>query len=94
MPGEGRPPRLLGKETYCSTNRSTPYSFLARSMKSFMMALVSGTGGEMRYIAAIDDVLVAVIKGSDHVVRSSQSNFTVGWTVEAVAEDADREATR
>lgn len=84
----------VGKEAYCSTNRFTPYSFLARSMKSFMMALASKTGGETRYTAAIREALVAVIKGFDHVVRSSQSNFTVGWTVEAVAEEADREATR
>lgn len=59
-----------------------------------MMALASKTGGETRYTAVISEVLVAVIKGFDHVVRSSQSNFTVGWTVEAVAEDADLEATR
>lgn len=79
---------------YCSTNRSTPYSFLARSIKSFMMELASGTGGEMRYTAAIGEGLVAVMNGFDHVVRSSQSNFTIGWTVAAVAEDADLEATR
>lgn len=59
-----------------------------------MMSLASKTGGEIRYIAVIDEVLVAVIKGFDHVVRSSQSNLTVGWTVEATAEDADREAMR
>ena len=63
-------------------------------MKSFIMALASKTGGEMRYTAVICELLVAVMKGLDHVVRSSQSNLTVGWTVEAVAEDADREATR
>lgn len=81
-------------EAYCSTNRSTPCSFLARSMKSFIMSLASKTGGDIRYIAVMDEVLVAVIKGFDHVVRSSQSNLTVGWTVEATAEDADREAMR
>lgn len=63
-------------------------------MKSFMMELASATGGEMRYIAPMGEVLVAVMNGFDHVARSSQSNFTIGWTVAAVAEDADREATR
>lgn len=43
-----------------------------------MMVLASKIGGEMRYIAVMGEVLVAVIKGFDHVVRSSQSNFTVG----------------
>lgn len=84
----------VGGAAYCSTKRFTPCSFLARSMKSFMMVLASKTGGEMRYTAVIGEVLVAVMKGLDHVVRSSQSNLTVGWTVAAVAEDADREAMR
>lgn len=87
--GHGR-----GRAAYCSTKRFTPCSFLARSMKSFIMVLASKTGGEMRYTAVIGEVLVAVMKGLDHVVRSIQSNFTVGWTVAAVAEDADREAMR
>lgn len=82
------------RAAYCSTKRFTPCSFLARSMKSFMMVLASKTGGDMRYTAVIGEVLVAVMKGLDHVVRSSQSNLTVGWTVAAVAEDADREAMR
>lgn len=85
---------IVGGVAYCSTKRFTPYSFLARSMKSFMMVLASKTGGEMRYTDVIGEVLVAVMNGLDHVVRSSQSNFTVGWTVAAVAEDADREAMR
>lgn len=97
--GEKQRPQSLcvvtvGGAAYCSTKRFTPYSFLARSMKSFMMVLASKTGGEMRYTAVIGEVFVAVMKGLDHVVRSSQSNLTVGWTVAAVAEDADREAMR
>lgn len=83
-----------GEGAYWRINRCTPYCSLARSMKSFMMVLASKTGGEMRDTAVMDDALVAVMKGFDHVVRSSQSNLTVGCTVEAVAEDADREATR
>lgn len=84
----------IGGQAYCNTKRFTLCSFLARSMKSFMMSLASKTGGEMRYTADIGEGLVAVMKGFDHVVRSSQSNLTVGWTVDATAEDADREAMR
>lgn len=78
------------------TKRRTPCWVLARSMNSFRIGLLSRTSGATRNTAVMggEILVVVVVKGFDHVVRSSQSNFTAGWPGMEVAGDEERLATR